>query len=115
MMENFSNMNNWLYKQEKYILKQHQAGIYQLQDRYNQDIYIVKIRGYGCDIETPTKQLVYQVKVQQDKTDLRDADENLVLSTQSQLSPIAFACFGFDVLSRKQQAALAYAVNLTAV
>jgi len=27
------------------------------------------------------------------------------------LTPIAIACFGFDVLTREQKAALAYAVN----
>lgn len=111
-MENIKYMNYWSYSQKNYTLKQPQTGIYQLQDRYNQNVYIVKVREYGCDIETPAKQLIYQVKVKKGQTDLRDAGKNLIFSTQSQLSPIAFACFGFDILTRKQQAALAYAVNL---
>jgi len=104
-------MNYWSYSQENYTLKQCQTDIYQLQDGYNQNFYIVKVKEYGCDIETPVKRLVHQVKVHKGPMNLTDADKNLLFSTQSQLSPIAFACFGFDIFTYKQQVALAYGVN----
>ena len=107
-------MNHQVHNQGKYTLRQYQKGIYQLQDSDRQNIYFIKEKEYGCDIETASKQLLYQVQVNQDKKDLRDAANKLVFSTQSPLSVVAFACFGFDVLTRKQQAALAYAVNLAA-
>ncbi|MGI2907173.1 hypothetical protein [Tolypothrix sp. VBCCA 56010] len=86
---------------------------YQLEDVAKKQVYQIKARNNGFEIETPDKKLVYKVKVKEGKTSLRDASDKTVFSTKSGFSPIAFTCFGLDVLTREQQAGLAYAVNLT--
>jgi hypothetical protein len=96
-----------------YILKRQGDGDYKLKDTLDKEIYQIKKRENGLEIVTPDKKLVYKVKVKDDKISLRDASGKTIFSTKSKLSPIAFACFGFDVLTREQQTALAYAVNLT--
>ena len=53
------------------------------------------------------------MRIKDGKTSLINSSGNTVFSTRSEISPIAFACFGLDVLTREQQAGLAYAVNLT--
>ncbi|AFY30985.1 hypothetical protein [Calothrix sp. PCC 7507] len=100
-------------KQDLYILKKQPDGNYQLQNTAKKEIYLIKAQDDGFEIQSPDKKLVYQVKVKEGKTSLRDAANKTIFSTKSGLSPIAFACFGFDVMTREQQAALAYAVNLT--
>ncbi|MFH7030872.1 MAG: hypothetical protein ACHBN1_37375 [Heteroscytonema crispum UTEX LB 1556] len=97
---------------ELYILRRQDDGNYKLEDGAKKEIYIINASKNGLEIGTPDKKLVYGVKVKEGKTSL-NASGKTVFSTKSNLSPIAFACFGFDVLTREQQAALAYAVNLT--
>lgn len=99
--------------QELYILRRQDDGGYKLEDGANKQIYRIKVRDYGFEIETPQKKSFYKVKVKQGKISLRNASEQTVFSIKSKFLPIAVACFGFDVLSREQQAALAYAVNLS--
>jgi hypothetical protein len=96
-----------------YILRRQDNGNYQLEDGANREIYEIKAREYGLEIESPNQQSLYQVKVKNGKISLRNASAKMVLYTKSQLTPIAIACFGFDVLSQEQQAALAYAVKLS--
>lgn len=99
--------------QELYILRRQNDGDYKLEDGADKEIYRIKMREYGFEIESPTKESLYKVKVKDGKISLRDKSDKTVLYTKSQLTPIAIACFGFDVLTQEQQAALAYAVNLT--
>ncbi|OUL33384.1 hypothetical protein BV372_17005 [Nostoc sp. T09] len=99
--------------QDLYILRRQNDREYKLEDAAKKDIYRIQASNDGFDIQTPEKNLVYQVKVKNGKTFLRKASAKTIFSTKSQLSPIAFTCFGFDVLTREQQAGLAYAVNLT--
>jgi hypothetical protein len=99
--------------QELYILRRQDDGDYKLEDGANKQIYRIKVRDYGFEIETPQKKSFYKVKVKEGKISLRNASEQTIFSTKSKFLPIAVACFGFDVLSREQQAALAYAVNLS--
>ncbi|MBW4554756.1 MAG: hypothetical protein KME59_02225 [Trichormus sp. ATA11-4-KO1] len=99
--------------QDLYILRRQNDGNYQLENAAKKEIYQIKTRKDGWGIETPDKKLVYQVRIKAGKTSLRNASANTVFSTKSEISPIAFTCFGLDVLTREQQAALAYAVNLT--
>lgn len=96
-----------------YILKQHGKENYKLEDGANQEIYEIKSRNDGLEIETPNHRLLYQVTVKNKKILLKNMSTQSVLSTKSQIVPIAVACFGFDVLSREQQAALAYAVKIS--
>ncbi|MDF5718013.1 MAG: hypothetical protein PUP93_30150, partial [Rhizonema sp. NSF051] len=77
------------------------------------EIYRIKQRNGGWEIESQDKKLLYTVKVKEGKTSLTDPSEKTIFSIKSDLSPLAFACFGFDVLTREQQAALAYAVNIS--
>ncbi|MDM9384399.1 hypothetical protein QUB80_27385 [Chlorogloeopsis sp. ULAP01] len=86
---------------------------YKLKDWSNREIYQIKKRDYGFDIEKANNKLMYKVKVKEGKTSLRDKDDKTIFSTKLELTPIAFACFGLDTLTREQQAALAYTVNLT--
>lgn len=98
---------------ELYILRRQNDGDYKLEDGSNKEIYRIKKRDYGFEIETPTKQSLYKVKVKDSKISLRDTSDKTVLYTKSGLVPVAVTCFGFDVLSQEQKAALAYAVNLS--
>lgn len=95
-----------------YILKLQNDGNYKLEDSANKEIYQINATNNDLLIQA-NNQLVYKVKIKEQKTSLRDASGKTVFSTKSNITPIAFACFGFDVLTREQQAALAYAVNLT--
>ncbi|MBW4560736.1 MAG: hypothetical protein KME32_06165 [Mojavia pulchra JT2-VF2] len=99
--------------QDLYILRRQNDSDYKLEDASKKEIYRIKVGKNGVDIITPDNSLVYQVKVKNGKTSLRKASDKTIFYTKSGLSNIAFACFGFDVLTREQQAALAYAVNLT--
>ncbi|QIR40731.1 hypothetical protein HCG51_31235 [Tolypothrix sp. PCC 7910] len=99
--------------QDLYILRQQNNGDYKLEDAAKKEIYRIKARKDGFEIETPDKNLAYQVIVKEGKTSLIKGSSKTIFSTKSQLSPIAFTCFGLDVLTREQQAGLAYAVNLT--
>lgn len=96
--------------EELYILRRQNDGDYKLEDAADREIYRIKQRDYGFEIETPTKQSLYKIKVKDGKVSLRDASDQTILSTRSPLSPIAMACFGFEALSREQQAGLAYAL-----
>lgn len=106
-------IKNAAQTQELYILRRQNDGDYKLEDSTDKEIYRIKVRDYGFEIESPTKQSLYKVKVKDGKISLRDKSDQIVLYTKSQLTPIAIACFGFDILTQEQQAALAYAVNLT--
>ncbi|MFE1746708.1 hypothetical protein [Coleofasciculus sp. H7-2] len=96
---------------ELYILRRQNDGDYKLEDGANKEIYRIKARDYGFEIESPDKQSLYKVKVKNGKVSLINAAEKPVFYTKSQVNPIAIASFGFDVLSKEQKAALAYAVN----
>jgi hypothetical protein len=98
--------------QELYILRRQSDGDYKLEDGSDREIYRIKKRDYGFEIETPSKQSLYKVKVKDGKTSLRDASDKTVLYIKTELTPMAIACFGFDVLTQEQKAALAYMVNL---
>jgi hypothetical protein len=98
--------------QELYILRRQADGDYKLEDGSDSEIYRIKKRDYGWEIETQTKQSLYKIKVKDGKTSLRDASDKTVLYIKAELAPIAIACFGFDVLTQEQKAALAYMVNL---
>ena len=99
--------------QELYIFRRQDDGDYKLEDGANTQIYRVKMRDYGYEIETPDKQSLYKVKQKENKISLRDASEQTVLSTKAAVMPVAIAPFGFDVLTREQQAALSFAVSVT--
>ncbi|MEA5582954.1 hypothetical protein VB620_16590 [Nodularia harveyana UHCC-0300] len=96
-----------------YTLKRHNNIHYTLEDAANKTIYEIKIQKGSWEINTADKNLVYQVNIKDGKTSLINSSATAIFYTKSAISPIAFACFGFDVLTREQQAALAYAVNLT--
>ncbi|HEY9799186.1 MAG TPA: hypothetical protein V6D25_02420 [Leptolyngbyaceae cyanobacterium] len=99
-------------KQDLYILSQ-QGNNYQLTDGGKKEIYTIKSNEKGLEIARSDAGIVYQVRIKEGKISLRNPSGKTVFSTKSNISPIAFACFGFDVLTREQQAALAYAVNST--
>jgi len=106
-------LENAAQSQELYVLRRQADGDYKLENAANKEIYRIKVRDYGFEIETPTKQSLYKVKTQEGKVSLRDATDKTVLYTKSGVAPIAIACFGFDVLTPEQKAALAYAVTLS--
>ncbi|BAY25050.1 hypothetical protein NIES2100_48500 [Calothrix sp. NIES-2100] len=99
--------------QDLYIFRTQNNGGYTLEDAAKKEVYRIQATKDGFEIATPDNKSVYQVKVKEGKISLRKTPTKTIFSTKSQLSPIAFTCFGFDVLTREQQAGLAYAVNLT--
>lgn len=110
--EGYWKIENAEQTQELFILRRQDDGDYKLEDGNDQPLYRIKARDYGFEIETPDKQSLYKVKVNGEKTSLRDANDATVLSTKSPIVPAAMASFGLDQLSPEQQAALAFAVNL---
>lgn len=111
--QGYWKLENPEQNKDLYILRKQNNGDYKLEDAANREVYQVKPRDNGLEILTSNNQLVYKIKVKEGKTSLRNSSEKTIFSTKSSISPIAFACFGFDVLTREQQAALAYAVNST--
>ena len=97
--------------QELYIFRRQEDGDFKLEDGTDQQIYRIKVRDYGYEIETPDKQRVYKLKASNGKLSLRDPQDQTVLSTRAEFLPEAMVCFGFEVLTPPQQAALAYAVH----
>jgi hypothetical protein len=113
-----TNKGYWQLKsqngnQDLYIFRHQDNGNYVLEDGTKKEIYQVQSGNDKLEIKNPNQQLVYQVKIKQDKTSLINPLKTTVFYTKGKISPIAFACFGLDSLTREQQAALAYAVNLT--
>ncbi|HEY9747362.1 MAG TPA: hypothetical protein V6C63_01570 [Allocoleopsis sp.] len=108
---NYWKLENADQSQELYVMRRQADGDYKLETGKNQPVYRIKARDYGFEIETPQKQSLYKVKVKEGKISLRNANDQTVLSTKSDLAPIAIAPFGFDQLSQEQRAALAYALN----
>ncbi|WP_017654034.1 hypothetical protein [Fortiea contorta] len=106
-------LKNSEQNQELYTLKKQDDGDYKLKDAVNQEIYRIKVRDDNFEIETPDKKSFYQVITKAGKTSLMNTANKTSFSPKSDLSPIAVACFGFDVLTREQQAGLAFAVNST--
>jgi hypothetical protein len=100
-------------KQDLYILSRQGNASYQLTDAAKKAVYTINANEKGLEVSASDKTLVYQVRVKEGKISLRNPSGKTVFSTKSNILPIAFACFGFDVLTREQQAALAYAVNST--
>lgn len=105
---------------ELYILRQQADGDYKLYAKQyplketasDRQIYRIKRRNYGWEIETPQQESLYQVKNRDNKIVLRDQNEVSIISTKSDFSLLAVACFGLDVLTPGQQSALAYAIAL---
>ncbi|MBE9209983.1 hypothetical protein IQ244_26515 [Nostoc sp. LEGE 06077] len=106
-------LENAAQNQDLYILRKQNNGAFNLEDTDKKLVYQIKSDDKGLEIVKPNNQLVYQVKIKEGKTALKNSSGKTVFYTKSSILPIAFACFGFDVLNREQQAALAYAVNLT--
>lgn len=100
-------------KKALYLFKRNSNSNYQLEDSNQKLIYQITTNKRGLEINTPDQKLLYQVRIKEGKTSLRNTSGSTVFSTKSNISPIAFACFGLDVLTREQQAGLAYGVNLT--
>jgi hypothetical protein len=99
--------------QELFVLRHQDDGDYKLEDGQDTQIYRIKQRDYGFEVETPDKTSLYKVKLKGDKLSLRNANDATVISTKAPMVPAAMACFGLEALSLEQQAALAYAVNLS--
>lgn len=99
--------------QELFILRAQEDGDYKLEDGNDTQLYRIKQRNYGYEVETPTKESLYKIKLKAEKLSLRDANDVTVIATKSPMLPLAMACFGLDALNPAQQAALAYAVTLS--
>jgi len=100
-------------KSELFILRLQNDGDYKLETGDNKEVYRIKKRDYGFEIESPNKQSLHKIKNKDGKISLRDSLDKNILSTKDQFLPIAMACFGFDLLTQSQQAGLAYALQLS--
>ncbi|MEM8720529.1 MAG: hypothetical protein AAGE84_14695 [Cyanobacteria bacterium P01_G01_bin.39] len=110
--DKYWKIENSAQTEELYILRQQADGDYKLETEGNRQIYRIKRRDYGWEIETPQKESLYKVKAKENKIVLRDKNEATVIKTKSDIPLLAVACFGFDILTQKQQSALAYAIAL---
>ena len=99
--------------QNLYILRRQDDGDYKLDDGTNSTIYRVQVRAYGYEIETSEKQSLYAVKQKGPKISLDNVDAETVIFTKADVIPMAIAPFGFDVLTKEQQAALSYALTVS--
>ena len=111
--DNAWKLENAEQNKELYILRKQTDGDYKLETGDDKQVYRIKRRDYGWEIETPQKQSLYKVKIKANKIVLRDRNEVTVIKTKANIPSLAVACYGFDVLSQPQQSALAYAISLT--
>ena len=110
--DKFWKIENPEHTKELYILRQQADGDYKLETEGDRQIYRIKRRDYGWEIETPQKESLYKVKTKENKIVLRDKDDVMVIKTKSDFPLLAIACFGMDVMTQEQQSALAYAIVL---
>ncbi|MEO1093701.1 MAG: hypothetical protein AAFX01_02225 [Cyanobacteria bacterium J06638_28] len=99
--------------QALFILRAQEDGDYKLEDGNDTQLYRIKQRDYGYEVETPAKESLYKIKLKAEQLSLRDANDMTVIATKAPMLPLAMVCFGLDALDPAQQAALAYAVNLS--
>lgn len=93
-------------------LRRHQAPErYQLKTPTFQPLYRLQGDASGWSLVTPDHQMLYEVQPLNQQLGLRNAAGYTVLTSSGNVNAIALACFGLDVLTREQQAALAYAVQ----
>jgi len=103
-------VENAAQTEELYILRRQSDGDYKFETGADQEIYRIKQRDYGFEIETPDKVSRYKVKLKEGKLSLRDASETTVLYTKDPLPAIALVPLGLDELTREQQLGLTYAL-----
>ena len=73
-------------------------------------VYILESTDTGYTV-TSDKDVLYAVQVQKGKGQLQTTDGQAVIRTDSEITPAALAVFGFDKLTKAQQAGLAYALS----
>lgn len=100
-------------QKERYVLRLQPDGDYKLETATDQPVYRIKKRDYGYEIQTPTEQTLYKIKQKGDKLSLRNAADQTTLSTKDPTDPVVIMCFGLDVLSPPEKAALAVALSQT--
>lgn len=98
---------------ELYILRRQSDGDYKFETGADQELYRIKKRDYGYEIETPAKVSRYKVKLKAGKLSLRNGADQTVLYTKDPLVPVALVPFGLEELTPEQQAGLAYALHRT--
>jgi hypothetical protein len=96
-----------------YILRSQKDGTYKLETAANKEIYQVQVKESGWEIKTTENGLIYKIKDKDKKISLTNSKDEVLIYTKANILPIVVACFGFDILTKEQQAALAYAVNLS--
>jgi len=104
-------VENAAQTEELYILRRQTDGDYTFETGADQDVYRIKQRDYGFEIETPDKVSRYKIKLDNGKLSLRDASETTVLYTNDPLPAIALVPFGLDELTPEQQVGLTYALS----
>ncbi|NEO88118.1 MAG: hypothetical protein F6J87_28265 [Spirulina sp. SIO3F2] len=96
------------------ILRRQAEGRYALETPTFQPLYRLQAHSSGLSLETPDQQVLYDVQTISNQKVLRNASGQSMLTSSGNVNALALACFGFDLLTRKQQAALAYAVHISA-
>jgi hypothetical protein len=108
--------NEWKIKddsqKELFTLKLEADGHYKLKDAGNTEIYKIKPESFGFKIKNKDGQELYKIHSDGTKVSLKSPDGKVVAETHASIAPIAVACFGLDVLSKSQKAALAYALSV---
>ncbi|MBM83490.1 MAG: hypothetical protein CMJ78_23270 [Planctomycetaceae bacterium] len=83
---------------ELFKLQQQADGDWKLEDGQGQLIYKIKLRDYGFELEDPSETSLYKIKRKDDKTSIRNAADETVVSTKDEIVLIAMACLAFDAV-----------------
>ncbi len=97
-------------KYKQYALKFDGERVFKLKDAENNVLYKIKDESYGVKIETADGTVAGKVKVKEEKVTLKNASNELVLSTRSEVPAPALACFAMDKLGEKEKYSLAYSL-----
>lgn len=93
-----------------YALKFDGERVFKLKDAENNVLYKIKDESYGVKVETADGTVAGKVKVKQEKVSLKNASNEVILSTRSEVPASALACFAMDKLGEKEKYSLAYSL-----
>jgi hypothetical protein len=102
-------------KVELFELKSQPDGDWKLKDGNDKVLAVIKKRDYGYEIEDGAENSLFKSKLKGDKRSLRDANDETVLYSKDDISPLSVACLGLEQIeSLPVRAGLATAVLLFA-
>jgi hypothetical protein len=83
-------------KVELFELKSQSDGDWKLKDGDDKVLAVIKKRDYGYEIEDSAENSPFKSKLEGDKRSLRDAEDETVLYSKDDITPLSVACLGLE-------------------